>query len=96
MAPSTGKLREYFKVEYRPGERLLVQKVDFFILTFCCLSYFMNYVSTRHVTLTVPRHLTDILATIARSLVSTVLLIPVFTRSVMSWNVREHITSSAS
>lgn len=39
------KLREYFKVEYRPGERLLVQKVDFFILTFCCLSYFMNYVS---------------------------------------------------
>lgn len=42
MAPS--KLREYFKVEYRPGERALVQKVDFFILTFCCLSYFMNYV----------------------------------------------------
>ncbi|KAI7782459.1 hypothetical protein LA080_013458 [Diaporthe eres] len=37
------KLREYFKAEYRPGERLLVQKVDFFILTFCCLSYFMNY-----------------------------------------------------
>ena len=43
MAPS--KLREYFKVDYRPGERALVQKVDFFILTFCCLSYFMNYVS---------------------------------------------------
>ncbi|KAL1859492.1 hypothetical protein Daus18300_009637 [Diaporthe australafricana] len=37
------KLREYFKVEYQPGERLLIQKVDFFILTFCCLSYFMNY-----------------------------------------------------
>ncbi|POS69896.1 major facilitator superfamily transporter [Diaporthe helianthi] len=37
------KLRDYFKVEYRPGERLLVQKVDFFILTFCCLSYFCNY-----------------------------------------------------
>lgn len=52
MAPSN--LREYFKVEYRPGERLLVQKVDFFILTFCCLSYFMNYVSPRHSTLTVP------------------------------------------
>lgn len=46
MAPS--KLREYFKVEYRPGERALVQKVDFFILTFCCLSYFMNYVSHHH------------------------------------------------
>lgn len=43
MAPS--KLREYFKAEYRPGERALVQKVDFFILTFCCLAYFMNYVS---------------------------------------------------
>lgn len=42
------KLREYFKVEYRPGERLLVQKVDFFILTFCCLSYFMNYVNSHH------------------------------------------------
>lgn len=45
---ASSKLREYFKVEYRPGERLLVQKVDFFILTFCCLSYFMNYVSPRH------------------------------------------------
>ncbi|KAE9992848.1 hypothetical protein EG327_007475 [Venturia inaequalis] len=27
----------------RPGERKLVQKIDFFILTFCCLSYFLNY-----------------------------------------------------
>lgn len=44
---AAARLREYFKVEYRPGERRLVQKVDFFILTFCCLSYFMNYVSTR-------------------------------------------------
>jgi len=26
-------------------ERKLVQKIDFFILTFCCLSYFVNYVS---------------------------------------------------
>ena len=39
------KLREYFHVEYQPGERKLVRKIDFFILTFCCLSYFMNYVS---------------------------------------------------
>jgi len=26
-----------------PGERKLVQKLDFFILTFCCLMYFVNY-----------------------------------------------------
>jgi len=39
------RLYEYFHVEYQPGERLLLQKIDFFILTFCCLSYFMNYVS---------------------------------------------------
>jgi len=25
------------------GERKLVQKLDFFILTFCCLMYFVNY-----------------------------------------------------
>lgn len=38
-------LRAYFRAEYQPGERMLVQKIDFFILTFCCLSYFLNYVS---------------------------------------------------
>ena len=26
-----------------PGERKLIQKLDFFILTFCCLMYFLNY-----------------------------------------------------
>ncbi|KAH7559798.1 hypothetical protein BM1_03432 [Bipolaris maydis] len=26
-----------------PGERKLVRKLDFFILTFCCLMYFLNY-----------------------------------------------------
>ena len=57
---ASSKLREYFKVEYRPGERLLVQKVDFFILTFCCLSYFMNYVSPRHSTPVVPLYLSTI------------------------------------
>lgn len=39
------RLRQYFRSDYQPGERLLVQKIDFFILTFCCLSYFTNYVS---------------------------------------------------
>ncbi|KAH9903556.1 MFS general substrate transporter [Xylariomycetidae sp. FL2044] len=37
------KLKAYFHTEYQPGERRLVQKIDFFILTFCCLSYFTNY-----------------------------------------------------
>ncbi|KAI0441711.1 major facilitator superfamily domain-containing protein [Xylaria telfairii] len=37
------RLHEYFHSDYRPGERKLVQKIDFFILTFCCLSYFTNY-----------------------------------------------------
>lgn len=41
----TGKAREYLNPGYQPGERKLLQKIDFFILTFCCLSYFMNYVS---------------------------------------------------
>lgn len=41
------KLREYFATAgyHRPGERKLVQKLDFFILSFCCLSYFLAYVS---------------------------------------------------
>ncbi|KZZ87468.1 pantothenate transporter [Moelleriella libera RCEF 2490] len=41
-------LRQYFHVDYRPGERKLVQKIDFFILTFCCLSYLVNYVCANH------------------------------------------------
>ncbi|KAI2469299.1 MFS general substrate transporter [Annulohypoxylon bovei var. microspora] len=44
MATTTrSRFREYFHTEYQPGERKLVQKIDFFILTFCCLSYFTNY-----------------------------------------------------
>ncbi|KAH8157571.1 hypothetical protein CIB48_g10673 [Xylaria polymorpha] len=37
------RLHEYFHADYKPGERKLVRKIDFFILTFCCLSYFTNY-----------------------------------------------------
>ncbi|KAI0015354.1 MFS general substrate transporter [Xylariomycetidae sp. FL0641] len=44
------RLRAYFHVEYQPGERMLVQKIDFFILTFCCLSYFMNYLDRSNLT----------------------------------------------
>ncbi|EEH44829.1 uncharacterized protein PADG_01118 [Paracoccidioides brasiliensis Pb18] len=29
--------------ESRPGEAALLRKIDFFILTFCCLMYFANY-----------------------------------------------------
>lgn len=39
-----GKVKDYFHNVYQPGERVLIQKIDFFILTFCCLSYFVNYV----------------------------------------------------
>jgi ACS family pantothenate transporter-like MFS transporter len=35
---------QYLRGDYSvPGERKLVQKLDFFILTFCCLMYFLNY-----------------------------------------------------
>ncbi|KID94554.1 pantothenate transporter, partial [Metarhizium majus ARSEF 297] len=40
---ASSRLREYFHVQYQPGERKLIQKIDFFILTFCCLSYLVNY-----------------------------------------------------
>ncbi|EKG12073.1 hypothetical protein MPH_10784 [Macrophomina phaseolina MS6] len=40
------KLRAYFSPsQSTKEERKLVQKIDFFILTFCCLSYFCNYAS---------------------------------------------------
>ncbi|KAH6608295.1 mfs pantothenate transporter [Trichoderma cornu-damae] len=37
------RVRDYFHTDYQPGERKLLYKIDFFILTFCCLSYFINY-----------------------------------------------------
>jgi ACS family pantothenate transporter-like MFS transporter len=41
------KFREYLSPGgTSQGERKLVQKLDFFILTFCCLMYFLNYVSS--------------------------------------------------
>ncbi|CAF3612373.1 hypothetical protein SNK03_003697 [Fusarium graminearum] len=43
------KLKEYLHVDYKPGERRLVQKIDFFILTFCCLSYFVNYLDRNNI-----------------------------------------------
>ena len=41
------RVRDYFHTEYQPGEATLIRKIDFFILTFCCLSYFINYVCAR-------------------------------------------------
>lgn len=38
--------RPYFGVDYQVGEKRLIQKVDFFILTFCCFSYLVNYVGS--------------------------------------------------
>ncbi|KAG6038963.1 hypothetical protein E4U41_003418 [Claviceps citrina] len=40
---AASKLRGYFKGHGQPGERKLIHKIDFFILTFCCLSYLVNY-----------------------------------------------------
>ncbi|KAK3353946.1 major facilitator superfamily domain-containing protein [Lasiosphaeria hispida] len=40
---SKSRLRECSSLHTSPDERRLVQKIDFFILTFCCLSYFFNY-----------------------------------------------------
>ena len=38
------KLKAYFRGEQSaPGERKLLFKLDAFILTFCCLMYFLNY-----------------------------------------------------
>ena len=40
----TSKLKQYFRGEQSvPGERKLLFKLDAFILTFCCLMYFLNY-----------------------------------------------------
>jgi len=49
------RLKEYIRPgEGLPGERALVQKLDFFILSFCCVMYFLNYVSLtiRHISCT--------------------------------------------
>jgi ACS family pantothenate transporter-like MFS transporter len=32
-----------------PVEKKLVRKIDFFILTFCCLSYFCNYLDRTNI-----------------------------------------------
>jgi ACS family pantothenate transporter-like MFS transporter len=47
MTAISTRLRDYVLSTWRsdPAERKLVRKIDFFILTFCCLSYFLNYVS---------------------------------------------------
>ncbi|KAK0384696.1 hypothetical protein NLU13_7174 [Sarocladium strictum] len=41
--PLKQRVNDYFHNNYKPGEARLLQKIDFFILTFCCLSYFVNY-----------------------------------------------------
>lgn len=44
------RLRDYLAVQHRPGERKLLFKIDFFILTFCCLAYFCNYLDRSNLT----------------------------------------------
>lgn len=44
MASMATRFSHYLRGDQcAPGERKLVQKLDFFILTFCCLTYFLNY-----------------------------------------------------
>ncbi|KAK2739618.1 hypothetical protein FQN55_009354 [Onygenales sp. PD_40] len=39
-----GRFVQYLRgTESRPGEAALLRKIDFFILSFCCLMYFANY-----------------------------------------------------
>ncbi|EFW99560.1 major facilitator superfamily transporter pantothenate [Grosmannia clavigera kw1407] len=47
---ASSRLYNYFHAGYKPGERMLVQKIDFFILTFCCVSYFVNYLDRANLT----------------------------------------------
>ncbi|KAK0660540.1 Pantothenate transporter liz1 [Lasiodiplodia hormozganensis] len=45
------RIRAYFgPSQATKQERKLVQKIDFFILTFCCLSYFCNYLDRSNLT----------------------------------------------
>lgn len=46
MTSSLAKPGGYFSSTHHkgPAERRLVRKIDFFILTFCCLSSFLNFV----------------------------------------------------
>lgn len=50
IAIMSSRIKEYFATSYKPGERKLVQKIDFFILTFCCVSYFVNYLDRSNLT----------------------------------------------
>ncbi|KAH8879217.1 major facilitator superfamily transporter [Thozetella sp. PMI_491] len=43
------KLRSYFLTSEDATERKLVRKIDFFILSFCCLSYFLNYLDRSNI-----------------------------------------------
>lgn len=44
VSPDMASFIQYLRGDPKaPGERKLVVKLDFFILTFCCLMYFLNY-----------------------------------------------------
>lgn len=49
MANTSG-LRAYFRPEKSALERKLIFKVDWFILSFCCLMYFFNYLDRSNLT----------------------------------------------
>jgi ACS family pantothenate transporter-like MFS transporter len=47
---TTSAFRTYLRSEKTPEERKLIRKVDFFILSFCCLMYFFNYLDRSNLT----------------------------------------------
>lgn len=49
MATISG-FRAYLRSDKTPEERKLIRKVDFFILSFCCLMYFFNYLDRSNLT----------------------------------------------
>ncbi|KAL2256026.1 hypothetical protein VTK26DRAFT_2325 [Humicola hyalothermophila] len=52
MSRLLSRLADYFLSPTRRhnhAERKLVRKIDFFILTFCCFSYFLNYLDRTNI-----------------------------------------------
>jgi len=47
---TTTSFKTYLRGDKSPEEKKLIRKVDFFILSFCCLMYFFNYLDRSNLT----------------------------------------------
>lgn len=47
---ASASVRAYLRSDKSSQERKLVRKVDWFILSFCCLMYFFNYLDRSNLT----------------------------------------------